>query len=295
MTTVTQPKPVLLKRVIATLGELPISQAGVVSTVMRMTADINTEIHKLSHVLSTDQALTARVLRMSNSPFYGRMRGVGSLNEAIMILGFYTIRSLVVATSTYAMFKRDNNGGLERDLWNHSLAVALGSRIVARRVGSPKIEEAFLAGLMHDIAKLVLLQRFPEDYKPVLAAAARRGAPHLEIEREQLGFTHAELGAIILEQWNLPKFLVDVTRYHHDPDACAGEPETENGVTKTIHVVCFANELAKSLGYGFRESAYEDLARLSSTGFLALSPDAIGQIAEELNARYTEELKLFEE
>ena len=69
MTTVTQPKPVLLKRVIATLGELPISQAGVVSTVMRMTADINTEIRKLSHVLSTDQALTARVLRMSNSPF----------------------------------------------------------------------------------------------------------------------------------------------------------------------------------------------------------------------------------
>jgi putative nucleotidyltransferase with HDIG domain len=294
----TQSKPVLLKRVIATLGELPISQAGVVSTVMRMTADINTEIHKLSHVLSADQALTARVLRMSNSPFYGRMRGVSSLNEAIMILGFYTIRSLVVATSTCAMFKRDSSSGLERDLWHHSLAVALGARIVARHARSPKSEEAFLAGLMHDIAILVMLQRFPDEYRPVLVEAKTSRQRLVDIEREQLGFTHAELGAIILEQWNLPEFLVEVTRSHHSPDDLTPESGTGNGdnsLRMATHIVCFADGLAESLGYGFLASDCEDPAGLTSTGFLDLSPEAIGQIAEELNVRYTEELKLFEE
>ena len=298
MAVATQSKPVLMKKVIATLGELPMSQAAVVSTVMRMTSDINTEVNKLSHALSTDQALTARVLRMSNSPFYGRMRGVTSLSEAIMILGFYTIRSLVVATSTCAMFKRDNKSGLERELWNHSLAVALGSRIVARCVGSPKVEEAFLAGLMHDIAKLVMLQRFSKEYQPVLDEADRRGAPHLEIERELLGFTHAELGAIILDQWNLPKFLVEVTRHHHDPDAGAAELGSGiggNDVTKTAHIVCFANELARSQGCGFREPTGETMTGLRSTEFLALSPETIGQIADELKVRFAEEMKLFEE
>jgi len=297
LTTATQPKPVLLKRVIATLGELPVSQVGVVSTVLRMTADINTEVYKLSHVLSADQALTARVLRMSNSPFYGRMRGVGSLNEAIMILGFYTIRSLVVATSTHAMFKRDHSEW-EKDLWNHSLSVALGARIVARRVDSRTVEEAFLAGLMHDIAILILLQRFPEEYKPVIAEAQLGHETLMDIERRLLGFTHAELGAIILEQWNLPSFLVEVTRFHHDPEASAQEAGSiggKDGVTRTAHIVHFADEMAKSLGYGFQESPSGNLADLSSASALALTPDTIAQVAEDLSIRFTEESKLFEE
>jgi HD-like signal output (HDOD) protein len=292
-----QSQPILLKKVIATLGELPVSQAAVVSTVMRMTTDMNTDLNKLSHALSADQSLTARVLRMSNSPFYGRIRGVSSLNEAIMILGFYTIRSLVVATSTYTMFKRDNSGGLEHDLWQHSLAVALGARITASHLRSPKMEEAFLAGLMHDIAILIMLQRFPEEYKPVQAAVVSSGIPRVTVEREQLGFTHAELGAIILEHWNLPACLVHITRFHHDPAGCTQGIGTDNGagLTRAAHIVCFADELARSLGYGFHESVPGDLAGLGSTQYLALSPETIGQIADELSTRYTEELKLFEE
>lgn len=298
MITATQPKPVLLKRVIATLGELPVSQVGVVSTVMRMTADINTEIHKLSQVLSADQGLTARVLRMSNSPFYGRMRGVGSLNEAIMILGFYTIRSLVVATSTHAMFKRDSHGELEKDLWRHSLAVGLGARIVARRIDSRGAEEAFLAGLMHDIAILIMLQRFPQEYLPVITRI-RAGQESLpDVEKEILGVSHTELGAIILEQWNLPRFLVEVTRFHHNPGevpADAGRDGSAKEIARTAHIVCLADNLAKSLGYGFHQSPVQNLAEHPSAGHLALTPEAIGEVSEELNARFAEELKLFEE
>lgn len=298
MTVATQPKPVLLKRVIATLGELPVSHAGVVSTVMRMTADINTEINKLSQVLSADQALTARVLRMSNSPFYGRTRGVGSLNEAIMILGFYTIRSLVVATSTHAMFKRDNDSQLERDLWRHSLAVGLGARIVARRINSRNAEESFLAGLMHDIAILILLQRFPEEYSPVINEIQRSGMTLRDAEEEILGFTHTELGAIILDHWNLPKSLVEVTRYHHRPDAMLTELATTVGIKDvaiTAHIVSLADELAKAAGCGFHETRQLDLTDHPSVKALGLRPDTIGQITEELTTRFSEELKLFEE
>ena len=135
MNTLTHSNPTLLDRIIETIGELPTSPT-VVASVMGMTKDLNTDVTKLSRVLSSDQSLTAKVLRLSNSPFYGRMRGVATLDEAIMILGFFTIRSLVVASSAYSMFNLGGQGGLEYRLWNHSLAAAMCARLTARRTGT---------------------------------------------------------------------------------------------------------------------------------------------------------------
>jgi putative nucleotidyltransferase with HDIG domain len=282
-----------MERIIASVGELP-TPPTVVAAVMGLTANLNTEVARLTRTLLTDQALTAKVLRLSNSPFYGRSRSISSLDEAIMILGFDTIRSLVVATSTYTMFKRGESGDLEDALWHHSLAVATGAHIVARRIGKGHSEEIFLAGLLHDIGILVLLKRMPEDFRAILDAEATAAIPRIELERVRLGFTHADLGTLVLEQWNFPKVLSDAVRCHHDPDSAAKLPDLDDSSTMIAHVVQFCDELANSLGYGFKGGPGMELSRLRSVNYLGLTGDAITQISEELTQRLAEEEKLFQ-
>lgn len=296
MPTIPNPsQPQLLERIATTIGELPTSPT-VVSAVMGLTADLNTEIKKLSRALSADPALTAKVLRISNSPFYGRARSVSSLDEAVMILGFFTIRSLVVATSAYSMFKRGGGDGLEHGLWEHSLATAMGARITARRLGLTQVDEVFLAGLLHDIGILILAQKMPRDYRDVLAKAGPGGSGLLDLENGRFGFTHAELGAIMLERWNFPPVLVEMVRYHHDPEAVAGTTAAVDGelLLKNTLIVRFADELAQALGHDITESSTTDPVTLAPVAALELSADSVADISVELTERFAEEQSLFE-
>jgi HD-like signal output (HDOD) protein len=287
----------LMERVIASIGELPTSPA-VVSSVMGLTSNLNTGVDKLSGALSSDPALTAKVLRLSNSPFYGRARTVQSLNEAIMILGFSTIRSLVVATSTYSMFKLGHDKSLEKALWHHSLATAMGARIVAKRLGKrPLIEEFFLGGLLHDIGILVMLQKMPQEFGKILSEEQATGRNRNEIEQETLGFTHADLGSIVLERWNFPSILSAAVRYHSEPDLASSAPDSADGgrsETLIAHAVAFADATAHSLGYGFENEGEIDLLHLTSTAFLGLTANDIVEISQELGERVAEEQQLFE-
>lgn len=283
--------PQLLDKIVATIGELPTSPA-VVSTVMGLTADLNTEVDKLSRVLLGDPALTAKVLRLSNSPFYGRARAVGSLNEAVLILGFYTIRSLVVASSTYSLFGRKTRGAVSSILWDHSLATAMAARIVARRIKHNQVEEAFIIGLLHDIGKLILFQKMDDVYKGIINAARRDKRNFLDIEEEELGFSHCELGSIILTRWNFPEFFVEAVANHHTPDLTSPRDADHVGLS---HVVHFANEMAKKMGYGFIKDYDVDLVSLRQAEMMGLEAEAIEQIQEELETHYSEEKSLFEE
>jgi putative nucleotidyltransferase with HDIG domain len=296
MNTLTDTTPMPIERIIASIGELP-TPPTVVSAVMGLTADLNTEVKRLSEVLSADQALTAKVLRLSNSPFYGRSRTVSSLNEAVMILGFYTIRSLVVATSTYTMFSRGARPDLVEALWRHSLGTATGARIIARRVGYPHIEEMFLAGLLHDIGILVLLKKAPEEYGAIIDQGNATGVSRIELEESNWGFNHVELGRAVLEQWNFPSLLVDAVRCHHDPDLAKDNPDFDDDDDRTVeiaHVIHFADVLARSQGFGFDRDLEVDLPAFRSAVYLGLTAPSIAEISQELSERIAEEEKLFE-
>jgi putative nucleotidyltransferase with HDIG domain len=284
-------KSALLERVIATLDVFPLSRAEVIRSVMSLTANLDAGIGELSDAISTDPALTGKILRLSNSPFYGRMRQVASLEQAIMILGFQTIRSLVVATSTAAMFKSGKDKQLQDDLWRHSLAVAVASRIIAQRNNVSLSEEAFITGLMHDIAKPVLLQRFPDEYKPVIEAIRDGGQDEIEVEREMLGFTHADLCVHILEHWNFPVELTRAAGRHHDYDGTSlNDPDIaiEPKEVALSRIVCLANELAKAQGYTFVGRPALDLSAMSATEYLGLDGDAFSEIGEALDTAYEE-------
>lgn len=286
-----------LERVVAALGAYPLPQTAIIPTLMRMTADLNTDTRDLARIMAADPALSAKVVHLANSPFYGCMRTIKSLTEAITILGFYSVRSLTAAASAYTLFRRSQDEPLEKELWHHSLAVALAARLVARHIGSRQMEEEiFLIGLLHDIAKLVLLQEYPEHYRPVLEEGASSDLGHLVIEASRLGFTHADLGAVILEQWGFPTRMIGVVRRYAVPDMpffVRGKRGIEQCDLDMPHVLCFAHEMANALGYSFRERPQTDLVSLASARYFGLTPETIDRLSCELRERFAEELRFF--
>jgi putative nucleotidyltransferase with HDIG domain len=286
--------PLTLESVVAGLGAYPLPQTAIIPTLMRMTSDLNTDVGSLVRVLAGDPALVAKIVHLSNSPFYGRQGVISSLREAVMVLGFYTIRTLAVAASAYRLFRREEDHEFEQELWRHSLAVGIGARLVARRVGSRQVEEeVFLAGVLHDIAKLVLLQEYPKIYKPVLKEAVESGLGHLIVESRRMGFTHADLGAIILEQWGFPPRIAGIVRRYHIPDLPLLVRERQGigrGDLALPHMVCLAHEMANNLGYGFLEHTDIDLSHLPSAAHLHLDAAAIGELSQELVMLYFDEL-----
>ncbi len=279
----------MLDKITATIGELPASPA-IVAKVMGLTADLNASVEDLGEVLASDSALTAKVLRLSNSSFYGRSRSVSSLKEAILILGFYTLRSMVIASSTHSLYSRKDNAQFGQKLWDHSLACGMASRLVARRIHHPKIEEIFIAGLLHDIGKMILGQKLTTVYDKVVKEVEDTGRAFMEVEQARLGFSHVEVGATVLQKWNFPTELVVGVQTHHETTA-----EIEDAVASIGFVVGFSNKLAKQIAVGFENQELPLLACHPLAGRFRLNDEMLAEMTDELRTRFSEEKHLFED
>ena len=279
----------MLDKITMTIGELPASPA-IVSSVMGLTADLNASVEDLGDVLASDATLTAKVLKLSNSSFYGRSRSVSSIKEAILILGFYTLRSMVIASSTHSIYNRKDNAKFSEKLWNHSLASGMACRIVARQIQHSRIEEVFIAGLLHDIGKVILGQKLMAVYDNIVKEVERSGRGFQKIELEKLGFDHTLVGATVLKKWNFPKELVDGVQFHHET-----MEDIENGEVGVGSVVAFSNLLAKQIAGGFAEPAMDCLSRHPFAERFGLDSDCIRTMTEDLQSRFEEEKHLFED
>ncbi len=233
-----------LQQLVQTVRDLP-ALPEVVVRVMRMAEDPRSDAQGIARVIATDQAMAARVLKLANSAFYGLPRRVSTLSEAVVILGFRTIKNLAIAASTFELLNREIAGyWLQRgELWRHSLACAIGAQLIARRVRLPVSEEAFVAGLLHDIGKVAINLFVREQFDQIMERALQDRIPFVEAEQAVLGFNHAMAGGLIAEKWNLPPLLVSVIKYHHQPSSA---PEKE----PMISVVHLADLLSITMGMG---------------------------------------------
>ena len=161
--------PMSPHEVIQNLGELP-PLPQVATRVIRITADSDTSTDQLQNLIRTDQALASQILKVANSAMFGRMREVTTLTQAILTLGFSTTRSVVLASSVKNLFTRGPVGMQERILWEHALVAALTGSAFSKAMRFPIAEEVFLAGLMHDIGKSVMVLKFPETKGPLRKA-----------------------------------------------------------------------------------------------------------------------------
>ena len=226
-----------------------------------------TEPSQLESYLQNDQVLVAKLLGMVNSPFYGLNRTVTTIKDAVMVLGFRGVRSLVLASSTARFLQCDYScyGHSSKGLWQHAVCVAAGARQLAPHAGldAEAREQLFVAGLLHDIGKLLLA--------PYLTEKHRNGEPHAEpspaLERELVGIDHSEAGALVCAKWNLSREVQELLTSHHD-DTLQLDPDLR------VWAACvrLADSVAHELGHGYEADRApgaapdeEDIAALNLT------------------------------
>jgi HD-like signal output (HDOD) protein len=195
-------------------GELP-ALPKVACHIMAVIEDPRTTATRLEKALAMDQTLTAKVLRIANSPFYGAVREISTVSEAIVRLGFVTIRNWTLVTATKSVFLAPGAGLLFQKIWRQSVMSAMAGQLVAQAVGGKEPESVFIGGLMQNIGQLVLARNHPEIFQDIVTKSGEKGLPYHEVERNYLGFDHGELGSLLIKDWNLSQDLEDAVHWHH--------------------------------------------------------------------------------
>jgi len=206
--------------------------------------DDTTSAGQLEEIVRYDPGLTANVLKMANSAYFGLRGRVSSITQAVTLLGRRRLLQLVIASSVNSiMANRIHGYGLARgQLWRHSIAVAVASEILIAEHKIADSDEAFTAALLHDIGKLILGEFVHADLRAIDRATAA-GDSFVEAEREVLGVDHCQVAAWVLEEWSLPSILVETVRWHHEPD----KAKQASPVIDVVHV---CDLLCLSLGLG---------------------------------------------
>lgn len=212
------------------------------ATLNRLMADPRTSADTLGKALSTDPALVSKVLKLVNSAFYGFPGRIGTISQAVVILGFSSIRNLVLTTSILQMFgtKGEKAGFDVEAFWIHSLQTAAMARQLALEKGQAYIEEAFIGGLLHDMGRMVLSQKFPDEFEKVILHSQEQKITLRQSEARVLGITHSDIGAWLAQKWNLPAPLVDVIQYHHRPKE-APSRDAPNGKESAEHLIALVH------------------------------------------------------
>ena len=257
--------------------------------VLQIINDPNSTAGQLEEALRGDSSLVSTILRMANSAFYQRMEKARSVRDAIAVLGFKTISNLVLASSTRSLYSPF--GLHENMLWEHSIGTAITSALLAREFRVLKPDEALVAGLVHDIGKIILNLAKPEVYGEVAESVYNQGRTYFDTEQDLLDFTHCDVGASLVKKWNFPIEFGKAIYYHHrvsDLDAERMDPVH----VKFIALVDVANQMMHRLGVGYRTPREDlELSALPSWRLLGIEVDqeSLDSLLERVEAAYQEE------
>ena len=276
-----------LQSIVMTTRDLP-AMSQVAAKVIELASDPGTSAGQLQQVIADDQAMTGRILKIANSAMYSCSRRIRTLSEAIVMLGFNSIRSLVVTSAARNLYntRKSRTGPKERLLWEHSIGCAIASRLlVAERIPS-LAEEAFLAGLMHDIGKLVLNLRVPERFDEIVQVVYNEGRPFHETEAELLGFDHTHVGALLVNKWKLSPLLEEAILNHHSPEALTAD----NPLPLFLDL---GNKMCKKMGIGFIDEPELDILGCPANQILGLPRSAFEQAAAVLQETLENEMEIY--
>lgn len=259
------------------LGSLP----AIVYRVFDVMDDPKSTATQIGRVINDDPALTARLLKLVNSPFYGFSRKVDTVYRAVALIGHKELRSVVVAASAIKVFD-----GIPSELvsmpvfWKRSLTTAVVARVLAAFKREKEIERYFIAGLLHDIGSLLLYLQLPEEMTQVLHQYRADGVDLIKAEKEVMGYDHAEVGGALLKKWNLPPLICGAVRYHQMPDKAA---DSEQGAAWLIYLAKLIVERHIDA-----DSQHGELSGIDASVWQAnkLDPELLPKILEKAEQQY---------
>lgn len=270
--------PLIAKR-IDSIPTLPLT----LHRLFEMTADGDHTTREVADVVESDPALTAKVLKVINSPFYGLRFKISTLSHAIAMLGIPALTSLASGIAAFPC--GDEEGAFDKcRYWAHSLAVASAARAIAKEVHYDLPEEAYIGGLLHDLGKVVLDQYAPDAFAASLDAFETTGEDRIDLERKCLGMDHSQVGALVAEKWNLPKILKDAVQFHHEPeDRLRSFPRKHR---ELVGIVAAADRLCWACGLGSAGDGRIAADELTLADGTTLRPEQIDRVLAEVTKEF---------
>jgi HD-like signal output (HDOD) protein len=269
---------------VTTIATLPEVTTQIIKTV----EDPKSTASQLHKIVSHDPALVTRIMKVVNSAFYGLPGQIGSIERAIVLLGLNAIKNIAVAASLGQLFRGSAlcEGFSAKDLWTHCIAVGVTARDLARQMKMLIADEAFLAGMIHDMGILISLQLYPEQLREV-CEAAKSGEDFCEAERRIIGFDHQQLGMGLAEHWKFPRPCQLVAGYHHQPHNLADQSR------HLVMLVYVADTICCQSKHGFNLTAKEQTLSDERLNEMRIDPLAVAQTKARLDDLVAEAAALF--
>lgn len=272
-----------IKKKLRKLEGLP-TLPPVVQKLSQMVEDERTSLNQIAELIEKDQVITTKVLRLANSAFYGFPRKVSTVQQAMMLLGMNVLKILIMTSSIFEIIHKEDVG-----LWEHSVGVAACCKLLAERLEIKDPQELATAGLLHDLGKVIEMVVLREEYQEIVKKVAQ-GEDPLKAEKALLGLDHAEIGAFLMTQWNIPERLIEAVQAHH-------HLELAKKYKKEAALIHLSDFLVHARGYG--ETLYRQVPplNLESLRILKLSLPEIKEVIFAMEPRlyelkfFTEELK----
>jgi len=259
------------------------SLPAVASKVLEMIQDPDLKAQKLCRILSDDAALAGRILAISRSAGYAQRNLPTTLLGAVQVLGFRTLRNVVIASATHSLCVKGN--AVSERLWNHSLAVALATRMLCKRVGTQDGEQAFLAGLLHDVGETILLHGDPIGFAKLAAEVQRAGCQMIDKEQETYGFDHTLIGLTLLDSWNIDSQIGRAVLNHHSN-------VTGDDTNHLAEMIAVADYLSCKADLGFFAVAPTPAAAILAE-CCCDGDEALAETVEAIRSAFHEESALF--
>jgi len=236
----------------------------------------STSADDLARIIAKDQSLSSKVLKMVNSAYYGTNREITGIKHAVSVLGFNEISKVVLAISVFESLGGNGSNGFNRQaFWIHSLGCAIFSTILAAEISYPKADDAFSAGLMHDIGKVITDRYFQAEMEEVQKLVLNQPLLFHEAEQKVMGIDHTQLGEWLLTTWKIPPNICTAVRYHHHPFAKREGPGAQDLIVDIVHMADVLCHEAKIGDSGNRSAV---TLHSEHQKRIALSPDRLAAI-----------------
>lgn len=263
-----------LKKIIMDIRTLP-TLPGVINKLNIISENAKASVQEMARIVSSDQVLSARILRLANSPSYGFYR-VSTISNAMILLGVNVVKSLAISSSIFEIMEKNSIG-----LWEHSLGAGVAANLIARKLALPECEEIATAALLHDIGKVIISLKCSEAQEQIGRLIVEKQIYMWEAERDVLDTDHAEVGGWLSKSWFLPEKLSEPIAFHHDVQ------QSQNHRIKTA-VVHLADVLIKASGFGDSGDRHVPQIQQIAWDVLKMNDEILAELVEELEDKLVE-------